>query len=188
MVTLPTFCIDRYEAPNERGAVPYTFRTADDGEAWCTERGKRLCTEAEWVRACEGASGRAYPYGDRYEPQACNDSKLWKSPDWTLMQTYPSPAAVEEAKRLLQAEASGSRDRCVSEEGVHDLTGNVAEWVVRSYPNPTNYGHLLKGCFWVGCKRSPHPSCDYQNFAHPGAFRTYEAGFRCCSARGETDR
>jgi formylglycine-generating enzyme required for sulfatase activity len=68
----------------------------------------------------------------------------------------------------------------VSQEGVVDLTGNVAEWVARSFPHTNNYDHVLKGCYWAGCYGGSPPSCAFVNSAHPGAFRTYEAGFRCC--------
>ena len=66
MVAIDGYCIDRYEAPNVKGELPFALQTAYDGEAWCTERGKRLCTQDEWVRACEGPKGRLYPYGNAY--------------------------------------------------------------------------------------------------------------------------
>ena len=65
-----------------------------------------------------------------------------------------------------------------------DLTGNVAEWVRRSGAAPRpGYEYVLKGCYWAGCYKDPNPSCAFTNTAHPGSFRTYEAGFRCCSDR-----
>jgi len=180
MVFLGGFCMDRFEAPNEAGAAPLAFQTAPDGEAWCQARGKRLCTEAEWVRACEGSLGNPYPYGTTYRAGQCNDDKTWISPSWTTLATYPSDAAVAEAERLYQADPSGANAGCVSEEGVYDLTGNVAEWVVRSFPHANSYEHVMKGCYWSGCYGGAPPGCDSTNPAHPGAFRTYEAGFRCC--------
>jgi hypothetical protein len=179
-VALPGFCMDRYEAPNIAGAAPLAFRTALDGEAWCSDRGRRLCTEAEWVAACEGARGGAYPYGASYVAHTCNDDHTWIAPNWTALDSYPSDAATAEAQRLYQAEPSGTRTGCISEEGVVDLTGNVAEWVVRSFPNATDYDHVMKGCFWAGCYGGAPPSCSFVNPAHQGTFRTYEAGFRCC--------
>lgn len=183
MVSIPGACVDRYEAPNVAGAAPLAMQTALDGEAWCEARGKRLCTEAEWVRACEGASERKFPYGTTYVRGRCNDDKTWKSPSWSTLGTWPADAAKKEAERLYQADPSGSRDACVSEEGAFDLTGNVAEWVVRSFPNSTNYDHVMKGCYWSGCYGGAPPSCAFVNPAHPGGFRTYEAGFRCCRSR-----
>lgn len=180
MVHVGASCVDRYEAPNEAGAKPLAFQTAPEGQAFCAARGKRLCTEAEWVRACEGASKRPYPYGASYVRGRCNDDKTWIAPNWTTLGTYPSAAATKEAARLYQADPSGSRTGCTSEDGVMDLTGNVAEWVVRSFPTAAGYDHVLKGCYWSGCYGGSPPSCGFVNGAHPGTFRTYEAGFRCC--------
>ena len=182
MIALVSFCIDRYEAPNVEGEPPLAFMTAHDGEAWCAERGKRLCTEDEWVRACEGPHGRRYPYGDDHRESVCNDDRHWIPVHWELLARWPTDVAVDEARRLYQAERSGARAGCVSEEGVRDLTGNVAEWVRRSDPAARpGYDHVLKGCYWAGCYHEPHPNCAFRNSAHPGSFRTYEAGFRCCA-------
>jgi hypothetical protein len=187
MVSLPTFCIDRYEAPNRAGELPYALKTAEDGETWCAERDKRLCTEDEWTRACEGPHGRRYPYGNEYRRSVCNDDRPWLAVHWDLLAKWPSDVAVDEANRLFQADRSGARAGCTSEEGVLDLTGNVAEWVRRSdVASRPGYEHVLKGCYWAGCYHEPHPNCAFRNSAHPGSFRTYEAGFRCCSDRGRT--
>jgi formylglycine-generating enzyme required for sulfatase activity len=184
MVPIGSYCIDRYEAPNVKGELPLALVTAYDGEAWCTERGKRLCTQDEWVRACEGPHHRLYPYGSEYREDACNDDKGWILVHWKALAKWPHDPALDEATRLYQADMSGARADCVSEEGVADLTGNVAEWVRRSTPSPRpGYDHVLKGCYWAGCYKDPHPSCEFTNAAHPGSFRTYEAGFRCCSKR-----
>ena len=92
--------------------------------------------------------------------------------------------ALDEAAHLYQADRSGARAECVTDEGVYDLTGNVAEWVRKTAPSPRpGYEHVLKGCYWAGCYKEPNPSCAFTNRAHPGSFRTYEAGFRCCSDR-----
>jgi formylglycine-generating enzyme required for sulfatase activity len=179
-VTFGDVCMDRYEAPNQAGAKPLAMENALSGEAWCAARGKRLCTEAEWVRACNGPAMLPYPYGATYQRSVCNDDKTWIAPDWTTLGTWPSDAGVAEAARLYQADPSGSRTGCVSAEGVNDLTGNVAEWVRRSFSNANNYDHVLKGCYWSGCYGGSPPSCAFVNPAHPSGFRTYEAGFRCC--------
>jgi formylglycine-generating enzyme required for sulfatase activity len=183
MVAVAGFCMDRYEAPNKPGVAPLAMRTATDGVAYCAALGRRLCTEAEWVRACQGPAGLPYPYGTTYQHSRCDDDKTWKIPNWTTLGTWPSAAAMAEAQRLYQADESGKRTGCVSAEGVYDLTGNVAEWVVRSFPNSHNYDHVMKGCYWSGCYGGSPPSCAFVNPAHPGTFRTYEAGFRCCLTR-----
>jgi sulfatase modifying factor 1 len=184
MAAVASFCIDRYEAPNEKGEIPYALQTAYDGEVWCKARGKRLCTEDEWARACAGPDGRAYPYGDDYRPHVCNDDKGWLEVSWKALAKWPQDAALDEAAHLFDGDMSGARAECVSAEGVYDLTGNVAEWVRRSGPPPhPGYDHVLKGCYWAGCYHNPRPNCTFHNGAHPGTFRTYEAGFRCCKPR-----
>ena len=35
----------------------------------CEGAGKRLCTDAEWLRACRGAADNIYPYGDTRDPR-----------------------------------------------------------------------------------------------------------------------
>jgi formylglycine-generating enzyme required for sulfatase activity len=182
MVRVAAFCVDRYEAPNRAGATPLSMQTAADAEAYCGARGKRLCTESEWIRACQGPSGWLYPYGEEHRASACNDDRTWRPVDWARLARWPDPAADDEAARLFQGEPSGARPACVSYEGVYDLTGNVAEWVRKSEPDPRpSYQHVLKGCYWAGCYHEPHPNCLFRNSAHPGTFRTYEAGFRCCA-------
>lgn len=184
MVPVAGFCIDRYEAPNVRGEIPYQLETAYDGEAWCSERGKRLCTEDEWLRACRGTRGRIYPYGNEHREGACNDDKPWILVHWKALAKWPRDPAIDEAIRLMQADMSGARAECVSEDGAYDLTGNVAEWVRRTSPPPhAGWDHVLKGCYWAGCFKEPRPNCEFTNGAHPGTFRTYEAGFRCCGRR-----
>jgi len=189
MVTLPEVCIDRFEAPNVAGSAPMAFQTAADGERWCSERDKRLCTEREWIRACEGGAVRRFPYGDDHRPGACNDDRTWIPVRWKTLAAWPAPVAVQEAARLNQAHPSGAHPACVSDEGVFDLVGNVAEWVRRSDPPPhPGYDHVLKGCYWAGCYQQAEPTCAFRNSAHPGSFRTYEAGFRCCRDRADESR
>jgi formylglycine-generating enzyme required for sulfatase activity len=92
-----------------------------------------------------------------------------------LLAAYPHAVALDHAAALFQAEPCGSRPQCVSRIGAFDMLGNVAEWV----KGPR--GHELRGCFWAGCFGGTKPTCSFANRAHAGSFRSYEAGFRCCS-------
>jgi formylglycine-generating enzyme required for sulfatase activity len=184
MVDIGVACMDRYEAPNRAGEKPLLMQSALDGVAWCEARGKRLCREDEWMRACNGPAGHNYPYGARYRRAACNDDKEYRAPNWETLATWPAPAAAAEAARLEQAEPAGSRPGCQSADGVFDLTGNAAEWVVRTHHYDIHRAHILKGCYWARCYRPPHvPSCAYVNSAHASDARSYEMGFRCCRDR-----
>lgn len=192
MVDVSVACIDRYEAPNLAGQKPMRMQSLLDARDWCAARGKRLCTEDEWLRACQGPKGWTYPYGPTYQEHACNQDKPFRAPKWRTLARWPADDAWHEADRLDQSEPSGQRPTCVSPEGVFDLTGNVAEWVVKTHEHPEaclddaqrKHGHVVQGCFWGKCYRKPHePACGYVNCSHPEAFRSYEFGFRCCADR-----
>ena len=73
-----------------------------------------------------------------------------------------------------------------------DLTGNAAEWVVKTKAHPeaclddqqAAHRYVVQGCYWGKCYRKPHqPRCGYVNCAHPAGYRSYEFGFRCCGDR-----
>ena len=81
-----------------------------------------------------------------------------------------------EAKRLWQGEPSGARTNCKSAFGVHDMTGNVDEWVVNESGHPFKSG--LKGGYWGPVR----DRCRPMTTAHGEEFSYYQVGFRCCSA------
>lgn len=180
MVRVEDSCIDRYEAPNVRGAEPLVMQSANDAVAWCASRHKRLCTEDEWIRACEGADHRSYPYGRVHVDGRCNDDKPWREVHEATLAKWPSAEAREHARELYQATPSGRDRKCSSEAGVHDLTGNVEEWVVRTREHANPWPYLLAGCYWSGCYGGSKPTCHSTNDAHGPDFRFYETGFRCC--------
>jgi hypothetical protein len=180
MVRVRDFCVDRYEAPDRRGAKPLIMQSANDAVAWCATRNKRLCTEDEWIETCEGEEQRAYPYGEAHIDGRCNDDKPWRKVDEATLAKWPAAEARAHAKELYQATPSGSKHRCISEDGVRDLTGNVEEWVARTRDHDNDWPYVLIGCYWSGCYGGGKPTCRSTNDAHGPEFRFYETGFRCC--------
>jgi formylglycine-generating enzyme required for sulfatase activity len=180
MVRVHDFCVDRYEAPNRRGAKPLVMQSANDSVSWCAEHRKRLCTEDEWISACEGEDHSAYPYGETHVDGRCNDDKPWKKVDEATLGKWPAAEAREHAKELYQATPSGYKRKCVAETGARDMTGNVEEWVLRTRDHDNDWPYLLVGCYWSGCYGGGKPTCHSTNDAHGPEFRFYETGFRCC--------
>lgn len=200
MVRVTDFCIDRYEAPNEAGASPLVMFSFEEAHAWCIARGRRLCFDDEWTRACAGPDGFSWPYGDTHIPGACNDEEIWQPYNQTLLNLWPatvctpaitsytqllsaaravSAAAADSADHvewLYQGEGSGANTGCVSVEGVLDLCGNVEEWTRRRDGGAPDFHGNLKGRYWAEAR-----SCQSDVTSHGDEFRFYELGFRCCT-------
>lgn len=102
----PTAAGWRADAP----VVQITWHAAMAYCAWRAERSGlpwRLLHEVEWEKAARGADGRAYPWGDHFDPVfACT------------VQSLPDPA-----RQPVDAFASD-----VSPYGVRGMGGNVRDW------------------------------------------------------------
>lgn len=166
------FCIDRFEYPNQPGEKPVVMKTWYEAKSTCESQGKRLCGESEWTLACEGQEHLPYPYGNARSADACNIDKPYLLPDESAI---ANPATRDaEVARLDQREPSGVRESCVSPYGVHDMTGNVDEWVLNESGKPYQSG--LKGGYWGPVRTRCRP----MTTAHNELFSFYQIGFRCC--------
>jgi formylglycine-generating enzyme required for sulfatase activity len=139
-VTLDTYQIDTYEVTNARYAtcvqagvcrVPgdcsywgeQTYSDTDkadhpvacvdwyDAQIYCAWRGGRLPTEAEWEKAARGTDGRTYPWGT--DPPDCDKAQYEYCDEGTV--------------------PVGSKPAGASPFGVHNMAGNVGEWVADWY-------------------------------------------------------
>lgn len=168
------FCMDRYEWPNKKGELPPVGMTWHEAKRSCESVGKRLCTAQEWTFACEGEDVKPYMYGDGMtrDNTACNIDKPSMDPS-TPKSEWP---------KHYRAVPSGSMERCVSWAGVHDMSGNVDEWVLneggRTDGDP--YFSGLKGGYWSKVRARCRP----MTTVHGPNFSFYQIGFRCCKDVG----
>jgi len=174
-VRLEAFWIDRYPWPNIEGEPPMTDLSWYEAQARCKALGKRLCTEAEWEKACKGPRGLRYGYGDRFEPDWCHTDIVGSE----------------------ELAAAGEHPRCASGYGVVDMLGNVNEWV--SDLRRSNDNHGLP---WPTGSHRGYPilrggdlgmagrmlTCSFRNHSHNMEYTGGDDGFRCCrsAARDST--
>ena len=172
------FCIDEYEYPNRAGAKPPVMRNFFEARDSCATAQKRLCYEREWVAACEGPEEKPFPYGYARSSKQCNFDNRWVDPH--LSRVYSSDPEVQRAEleRLDRSLPSGQRAGCVSDYGVHDLTGNVDEWALADHDRPHEHARFsaLKGGAWGHVRNACRPVTT----SHAPEFRYYFIGFRCC--------
>jgi hypothetical protein len=182
---MPVDAIDGGElvAVVAQGKKPQGYISHDQAEAACNGAGKRLCTIQEWTAACRGQPDHdfLYPYGNTYQPGACNEGK--PSPIVELFGPNPSYSQAElDDPRCDQLEGGlangGDHPKCVSTYGAYDMHGNIHEWV-RDDDNPTK-GSFMGG-FFVDAKLNG-AGCTYRTTAHARSYHDYSTGFRCCSA------
>jgi hypothetical protein len=161
------FCIDREEyvdphpSDGEEG-LPMVNKSWLEAKAICHARGARLCKESEWEFACEGPAMSPYPYGFKRNSNACNiDRTDLGGPNSKLIDHRAKTSEFPE---------------CTSPFDVHDMTGNVDEWVERENAAPPNRSALRGGWWLPGRNR-----CRAATLGHAESYTAKQVGFRCCS-------
>ena len=204
MTAVEDFCIDRWEAalveilPNDAwgpwspyrnpggatvravsgpGLVPQGYISQERAADACALAGKRLCSDVEWLRACQGSQATTYPFGDAASPGTCNDARtchpavqyfetsdawIWSELDHPCLNQLPAGLA-----------ATGEYMGCVSEDGAFDMMGNLHEWT----DDPAG---TFRGGFYVDTILNG-PGCTYKTTAHTVSYWDYSTGFRCCA-------
>jgi hypothetical protein len=159
-VILKGYYIDVFPYPNEEGAIPLTNVAQATASALCAERGKRLCSELEWERACKGPDNHRYEYGENYRAERCGTGAI------PVMRP------------------TGIRVSCRSDFGARDLHGGAWEWTASSWGRGTSSGlvsvrggnsadgELVGRCANARGERPTSPSGT--------------VGFRCCAGPPNT--
>jgi protein-disulfide isomerase/uncharacterized membrane protein len=172
------FQIDTFEASIEPGGaasvgvhqIPATRMSWFAARDACEAAGKRLCSEKEWIAACQGqmpvdddgdgqfgddmVEGNGYPYGEYHERGRCWDGRN---------------------KDMERPVYTGEMPGCANEQGVYDLTGNVEEWVGHTPETAL----LLGGAFDT---TKDFARCYRRNDTFGPGLANRRTGFRCCSA------
>lgn len=175
----------KYKAVVRQGGTPQAYISANQAAAACAAAGKRLCSLPEWVGACRGPEGRDYPYGDAYEPRACNEHTKDKGYSGPLQRLFGAKLRMDFAHmndpRLNQLPdtlaPSGSFAKCVNGYGAYDMVGNLHEWVA----DRKGSNGLFKGGYFNEAELNG-PGCRYTTTAHAPDYHDYSTGFRCCRA------
>ena len=156
-VELKPYCIDQYEFPNQPGKLPRVAAPFAEAEASCRNSGKRLCSEDEWEAACRGPQNLRFPYGTRYDPDACN-----------------TPDAKDNPR---QTGVAGAFSKCRSGYNVFDLSGNAAEWTASPFDGQGDEKAVKGG---HAARPSFDDRCASRRKVALGA-RSVTVGFRCCA-------
>lgn len=171
------FCIDKFEAPNREGARAPVMVDFYDAMALCTEKGKRLCWETEWIAACEGPDKLPFPYGYVRDPKKCNIDNFYIKPSLEKFYDTDTRISGPELLRLDQGVASGAKPDCKSGFDVHDQTGNVDEWVMLEKKRGKGGWAGLKGGAWGHVRNACRPVTT----SHAPEFTYYNISYRCCA-------
>lgn len=156
-----SFCIERFEHVAPGAKLPESHRSFNEAKRICASFGERVCTEMEWVFACEGEELRPYPYGFERDPSACNADRMDLAAGAHLIRDLRSPP--------------GAYPRCISPFGVRDMAGNLEELVARDdRPNRP----ALKGGHWLPGRNQ----CRAKQTIHGPGYAGVETGFRCCAS------
>jgi len=163
---------------------PVNLVSWNKAHAYCAWAGERLATEAEWEWAATGADQTRYPWGDEPEP-SCDyvDYTKFGAPKWAAGADVgcggggPSPVG-----------SHPKGDKIWPGGAIHDLAGNVWEWVEDSFlPYPTDAQtdpvarhdgavHTLRGGGWN--RSYAAMVVTYRGAAH-FTYQVPALGFRC---------
>lgn len=190
-----------YYARSRADVVPQAYISRNEAFAACKASCKRLCTLAEWYRACTGSKGYRYPYGPTVMADICNagkphllsrlygrNSRLWKYDEH-----FNNPELNQQPGFLAR---TGQYSECVSDYGVFDMVGNLHEWIsdsvgpkiegqiplrddIRDKLEKRAGNSIFMGGFYSTTSEHGR-GCAFITIGHEATYHDYSTGFRCC--------
>jgi len=152
-----------------RGRHPVIHIAYADAEAYAAWAGRRLPTEAEWEFAARGGqAGRLYAWGDELQPGGVHHANLHQG-------RFP----IQDAAVDGFAGAAPVASFAPNAYGLHDMAGNVWEWVSDWY-RPDYYATLAAAGRMALNPKGPDNAFDP---GEPGAMKRVQRGgsFLCTS-------
>ena len=149
--------------PEAIADLPVVYVDLEDARAYARWAGKRLPGEAEWQRAAQGDDGRAWPWGNAFDPAKCAPSGSGPMPVRSL------------------PEGRGPH-------GLYHTCGNVWEWTESEQDDGHTRFCIIRGGSWYRPSGSgwyapngPQPLNSHAKFLlmWPGLDRCATIGFRC---------
>jgi serine/threonine-protein kinase len=167
--------------PQQRAEHPINCVTQLQATAFCSARGARLPTEAEWQLAAAGAEGRIYPWGSAlpsllwvtepkngaYAPGPARHHLCWVGDD-TSDDTYPQSTCP------VASHPAGD-----TPSGVSDLAGNVGEWTSDKLAGGAEPLVIIKGGGYGYDRMGPLEVRTTDRSEHEADFYGPDIGFRC---------
>ena len=143
----------------QRPVVGVSWHTAQAYVRWLSSKTVqtwRLPTEAEWEYAARGGLDARYPWGDdppmgRANCRGCGDE--FSGRKTAPVGSYPA-----------------------NDYGLHDMAGNVSEWVEDMYEDSTFDSRVIRGGSWFIERKYLRPA-DRGGLSSPGS---RDIGFRVC--------
>jgi formylglycine-generating enzyme required for sulfatase activity len=147
VVRVASFGLDRFEVSSGWACVRFPGSSAckddppraasgislEQARAFCSSRGGRLPTDDEWLAAAAGDRPRRYPWGDT--GAVCRRA-AWGLAEGPCAEGGDGPDTV------------GAHPEGASPLGIHDLAGNVAEWVDAPCSESGSCASVVRGGSW----------------------------------------